>query len=117
MVHGYGAKIGMQLANSSLIGFVFAKYLFNIKPNWNPFGPSKVDLAKATSAITLADPTWPDQMKDGNFEMQAFTKEQIIAIEDQFAEGARRAIEAGFDDVDIHSGHGTTHASFLTPWL
>jgi 2,4-dienoyl-CoA reductase-like NADH-dependent reductase (Old Yellow Enzyme family) len=117
MVHSHGAKIGMQLANSSLIGFVFMKYLFGMNPPFNPSAPSKVDIAKATAAVTLADPTWPDQMKNGNFEMQAFTKEQIITIEDQFAEGARRAIEAGFDYVDIHSGHGTTHASFLSPWL
>ena len=117
MVHGYGAKIGMQLQNSTLIGFVFMKYLFNMNPPFNPYAPSKVDIAKATAAVTLAEPTWPDQIKEGKFEMQAFTKEQIIAIEDQFAEGARRAIEAGFDYVDIHSGHGTTHATFLSPWL
>ncbi|MFW9897421.1 MAG: FAD-dependent oxidoreductase, partial [Candidatus Thorarchaeota archaeon] len=83
----------------------------------NPIGPSKVDLAKATAANTLYDPTWPDVIKKGNFEMQVLTKQQIIAIEDQFAEGAKRAIDAGFDYVDIHSGHGMLHASFLSPWI
>ena len=116
MVHSYGAKIGMQIGNGSLIGFAFANFLFNMNPG-NPIGPSKVDLAKATAAYTLYDSTWPDKIKNGNFEMQVLTKEQIIAIEDQFAEGAKRAIDAGFDYVDIHSGHGMLHASFLSPWI
>ncbi|KKN13783.1 hypothetical protein LCGC14_1002770, partial [marine sediment metagenome] len=116
MVHSYGTKIGMQIGNGSLIGFSFANFLFNMNPG-NPIGPSKVDLAKATAAYTLYDPTWPDKIKKSNAEMQVLTKEQILAIEDQFAEGARRAIEAGFDYVDIHSGHGMLHASFLSPWL
>ncbi|MFW9881083.1 MAG: NAD(P)-binding protein [Candidatus Thorarchaeota archaeon] len=116
VIHSYGAKIGMQIGNGSLIGFSFANFLFNINPG-NPIGPSKVDLAKATAAYTLYDPTWPDKLKKEDFEMQVLTKEQIIAIENLFAEGARRAIEAGFDYVDIHSGHGMLHASFLSPWL
>ncbi|MFX0081794.1 MAG: FAD-dependent oxidoreductase [Candidatus Hodarchaeota archaeon] len=116
MVHSHGAKIGMQIGNGSLIGFSFANFLFNINPG-NPIGPSKVDLAKATDAYTLYDPTWPDKLRKENFEMQVLTKEQILAIENLFAEGARRAIEAGFDYVDIHSGHGMLHASFLSPWL
>ncbi|MHA2180697.1 MAG: oxidoreductase, partial [Promethearchaeota archaeon] len=49
MVHGYGAKIGMQIGNGSLIGFAFANFLFNMNPG-NPIGPSKVDLATATGA-------------------------------------------------------------------
>ncbi|MFW9875294.1 MAG: FAD-dependent oxidoreductase [Candidatus Thorarchaeota archaeon] len=116
MVHSYGAKIGMQIGNGSLIGFSFANFLFNVNPG-NPIGPSKVDLAKATDAYTLYDPTWPEKLKKENFEMQVLTKEQIVVIENLFAEGARRAIEAGFDYVDIHSGHGMLHASFLSPWL
>ena len=116
-IHSYGAKIGMQLASATIIGWVFAKFLFGMDPGVNPIGPSKVDLAKATAAVTLYDSTWPEQIAKGNYELEAFTKEQIITIEDQFAEGARRAIEAGFDYVDIHSGHGTTLASFLSPWL
>ncbi|MHA2122319.1 MAG: oxidoreductase, partial [Promethearchaeota archaeon] len=117
MVHSHGAKIGMQLASATIIGFVFARFLFNVDPGMNPLGPSKVDLAKATDLVTLFDPTWPEIIKKGNYELQSFTKEQIITLQDQFAEGARRAIEAGFDYVDIHSGHGTTLASFLSPWL
>jgi 2,4-dienoyl-CoA reductase-like NADH-dependent reductase (Old Yellow Enzyme family) len=116
MVHSYGAKIGMQIGNGSLIGFSFANFLFNMNPG-NPIGPSKVDLAKVTDAYTLYDPTWPEKIKKGNFEMDVLSKERIHAIEDQFAEGARRAIEAGFDYVDIHSGHGMLHASFLSPFL
>ncbi|MBY8992163.1 MAG: FAD-dependent oxidoreductase [Candidatus Lokiarchaeota archaeon] len=116
MVHSYGAKIGLQVGNGSLIGFSFANFLFNMNPG-NPIGPSKVDLAEATSAYTLYDPTWPEKIKEKNFEMQVLSKEQIIALEDQFAAGAKRAVEAGFDYLDIHSGHGMLHASFLSPWL
>lgn len=116
MVHSYGTKIGMQIGNGSLIGFAFAKFLFGIKP-LNPIGPSKVDLAEATAAYSVYDPTWPDKLKKENYEMQVLTKDDIINIENQFGLAAGRAIKAGFDYVDIHSGHGMLHASFLSPWL
>lgn len=44
------------------------------------------------------------------------TIDEIIEIEDAFAEAARRAKQAGFDGVEIHGAHGYLVCSFLSPY-
>jgi len=39
----------------------------------------------------------------------------IDLVVDQFAQGARRAKEAGFDGIEIHAGHGYLLSSFVSP--
>ena len=113
-VHKYGTKIGVQFADAGLIGYFFAKMMnFEVEP----IGPSKGDLLHATSAVDLMAPSWADEVKQNGAEIRAMDIEEIINVEDQFAAGAKRAIQAGFDFVEIHSAHGTLHASFLSPYL
>jgi len=45
---------------------------------------------------------------------QAMTKEEIRQTVDDFAEGARRAREAGLDGVELHSSHGYLFTQFLS---
>jgi len=45
---------------------------------------------------------------------QAMTKEHIRMIVDCFAQGARRAREAGLDGVELHSSHGYLFTQFLS---
>lgn len=47
---------------------------------------------------------------------RALTVEEIVEIEDAFAETARRAKQAGFDGVEIHGAHGYLICSFLSPY-
>lgn len=44
------------------------------------------------------------------------TIEEIVGIEDAFAQAARRAKQAGFDGVEIHGAHGYLVCSFLSPY-
>ena len=48
-------------------------------------------------------------------EYRAMTKAEIIEIEDCFVQAARRAKEAGFDGVEIHSAHGYLLNQFYSP--
>ncbi|MCM1339948.1 MAG: NADH:flavin oxidoreductase, partial [Muribaculaceae bacterium] len=45
------------------------------------------------------------------------SKEDILRIQNAFADGALRAKEAGFDGVEIHSAHGYLLSQFLTPYF
>lgn len=46
---------------------------------------------------------------------QELTKEGIKAIVESFRQGARRAREAGFDVVEVHTAHGYLLNEFLSP--
>jgi len=47
---------------------------------------------------------------------RALEFDEIIAIEDAFAQAARRAKLAGFDGVEIHGAHGYLICEFLSPY-
>jgi 2,4-dienoyl-CoA reductase-like NADH-dependent reductase (Old Yellow Enzyme family)/thioredoxin reductase len=47
---------------------------------------------------------------------RALEHDEIVAIEDAFAEAARRAQQAGFDGVEIHGAHGYLICEFLSQY-
>lgn len=49
--------------------------------------------------------------------VKAATTEQLDTVVDQFGTAARNAVEAGFDAVEIHMGHGYLLSSFFSPGL
>ena len=48
--------------------------------------------------------------------VHVLNKDEIAAIVERFAQGARRAKEAGFDAVEIHGAHGYLLTEFLSPY-
>jgi len=63
------------------------------------------------------EPVAPSAVFDPLFERtpQALTLEKIDDIIEAYAEGARRAREAGFDGVQVHAAHGWLLSSFISP--
>lgn len=114
MIHEYGVKCGVQLAEGGIITFAFAKAM-NLYIQ--PFAPSKVDLYDATSAYKLLVPNWKEQIEKDNAEVKVMSVEDIHRVQDMFAAAAKNAIEAGFDFIEIHSAHGTLYHTFLSPFF
>jgi len=80
-------------------------------------------LIKGNGMSTVEENGWPDNIVapsaiayDNNFTVpKELSKEQIKEVVNDFGEAARRANEAGFDIVEIHSAHGYLLHQFLSP--
>ncbi len=53
----------------------------------------------------------------GGNRPEKMTEAQILEAVEAFGEGARRAMAAGFDGVEVHMAHGYLGCSFLSPLL
>ncbi|MGH9559142.1 MAG: NADH:flavin oxidoreductase/NADH oxidase [Bryobacteraceae bacterium] len=76
---------------------------------------------KGGSRIKTSEGGWPIAAPsaipfvDGDDPPHTLTEAEIREIVAAFTRGARRAIEAGFQIVEIHSAHGYLSHSFLSP--
>jgi 2,4-dienoyl-CoA reductase-like NADH-dependent reductase (Old Yellow Enzyme family) len=66
-----------------------------------------IEFAKGLSSTSRTEPLH-------GFECEAMTKPQIKETIDAFAEGARRAREAGLDGVELHAANGYLFTQFLS---
>jgi len=111
-IHEYDTKIGMQFSEGGILTLMFIAIMRMNMPVW---APSRVDPIIASSAYELINPNWREDLaKTGFKEIHAMTKQEIIATEDRFAAAGKKAIDAGFDYVEIHSCHGSIYHDFLS---
>ncbi|NMO88194.1 NADH:flavin oxidoreductase/NADH oxidase [Actinomycetospora sp. TBRC 11914] len=100
-LHARGATAAMQLAHAG-------RKASTIRP-WEGSGPVTADdggwTPVAPSAEAFADYTEP----------HALSLDEIAALPGAFAAGARRALTAGFDVVELHFAHGYLVHQFLSP--
>lgn len=110
-VHRHGAKIAAQLHHGGFVaGYSFNRWGHKL---WGPALPrapkgSFIDYFLMEELQALAGMKTP--------ELHVLTQEDIDLAVSQFAQGARRAKEAGFDGVEIHGGHGYLLSSFTSPY-
>ncbi|CBK23248.2 uncharacterized protein [Blastocystis hominis] len=104
VVHVYGAKIGIQLAHAGRKGSCYY-----------PGAP------KGRTSIPLEDGGWEvvgptaEPYSSAYGTPHALTKDEIKEVVDAFAAGARRAVEAGYDFIQLHGAHGFLLHEFLSP--
>jgi anthraniloyl-CoA monooxygenase len=65
--------------------------------NWQPIGPSGKPYSKANQAP------------------RAMTRADMDRVRDEYVASARRAIDAGFDMLEMHYAHGYLMSAFITP--
>ena len=75
--------------------------------------------AMANAACTGQEALGPSAIpgKDGKPLCREMNQEDIEAVTERIAAGARRAKKAGFDGVQIHAAHGYLFSQFLSPYF
>jgi len=101
-VREQGAAAGMQLAHAGRKGSTAAPWLGGNKVSpeeggWVPLAPSAVPF----------DANYPHPKE--------LTSSEIDQIVEDFRAGARRALAAGFQVVEVHAAHGYLAHEFLSP--
>lgn len=101
-IHAQGAVAGIQLAHAGRKA--------STKRPWDGSGAVAPDdggwEVVAPSAIAFA-PNYPSP--------RALSREEIAGIVTAFADGARRAVAAGFKVAELHAAHGYLLHQFLSP--
>ncbi len=110
-IHEYDIKMGMQIGYGGMLALMFSG-LGNMK--MVPRGPSVIDPIEATSAHSSFIPGFGDRLKKLGSKIREIDIEEIVSLEDNFAQAAQRSIKAGFDYVTVHSGHGMLFMAFLS---
>ena len=101
-IHTQGALAGIQLAHagrkaSTMVPWKGRTQLTPSTGGWNTVAPSALPF-------------------NGSDESpMELTRSQIERLVEAFEEGTRRAIEAGFDVIEIHGAHGYLIHQFLSP--
>ena len=91
-VHAEGAAVAAQLGHAGLVADAKSNRMRSLAPS-RRFSPPAKGFVPAASARDL------------------------VRVRDDFVSAARNAVEAGFDAVEVHLGHGYLLSSFLSPQL
>ena len=90
--HKYGAKMGVQINHAGASAM-----------------SSRIGM-QPVSASNLPS-------KPGGEIPRALTKDELVSIAKDYGAAARRAVNAGFDMVEIHAGHSYLISQFLSPTM
>jgi len=102
-VHSQGAVIGLQLAHAGRKASVY--------PEWGGFPKGSMPLdAGGWQTVSASDIAFT-----GYAAPRPLAASEIAELVAAFAAGARRAVDAGFDLVEIHAAHGYLVHQFLSP--
>ncbi len=103
LIHSHGAHAGIQLAHAGR------------KASTHPWLPGAPE-----GSVPFEDGGWhtvaPSALAFGDFASpRALTTEEVYEVIAAFVSAANRAVEAGFDVVQVHAAHGYLLHEFLSP--
>ncbi|MBB4614286.1 2,4-dienoyl-CoA reductase (NADPH2) [Novosphingobium taihuense] len=111
-VQSHGAKIAAQLQHG---GPSSTGDMIDGRPLLTPSPPTP-------SSSVLSGLLFDDEIEESPFgrithapTFRIMDKADIALVVRQFADAARRAVEAGFDGIELHAAHGFLIRSFLSP--
>lgn len=109
-VHKHGAKIAAQLHHGGQV----AGYSHSVfgHPLWVPAIPP-APKGNFTDFFLMEELAGLKGMKMPEFKVM--DQADIDLVVEQFGAAARRAVQAGFDAIEIHAGHGYLLSSFISP--
>jgi len=101
-VHGEGAKMFMQIMHCGRIG--------------HPLNVPAGGQILAPSALSADGEMWTDSSgMQPNAMPTAMTEAQIKSTVAEYAQGAKNALDAGFDGVELHAANGYLLEQFIRP--
>ncbi|TCD69519.1 hypothetical protein EIP91_007449 [Steccherinum ochraceum] len=106
LAHSQNQKIGIQLVHGGRKSSVQTLWLSHPNGTVPKEAGGWPDEVSAPSAVKYADYTpAPKEM----------TKEDIKTVVEEFKAAAKRAVEVGFDVIELHGAHGFLLSSFISP--
>ena len=97
-VHGNSdSKIGIQLAHAGRKGSTWENRQISIEEGWETIAPSPIPFHHSERTPHV------------------LTIEEIKNLVEDFRKATKRAVEAGFDVIEIHGAHGYLIHQFLSP--
>lgn len=113
-VHKHGAKIAVQLQHA---GKTAVRDLAEGRELWVPSlppAPPQSDIMQAVTPTELS--TFVRPPADKPITIKVMEKDNIVQMVEWFAAAAKRAQQAGFDAIELHSAHSYILAGFLSSY-
>jgi 2,4-dienoyl-CoA reductase-like NADH-dependent reductase (Old Yellow Enzyme family) len=102
-----GVAPGIQIAHSGRKG--------STQRPWHGNGPlTPADLARGDKSWDIVAPT-AEPMAEGYIVPRQLSVADLAVLKGQWADAASRALEAGFEVLEIHNAHGYLIHQFLSP--
>ena len=102
-LHSQGTKAGIQLAHAGRKA--------SAEVPWK--GGKQISAEEANGWVTVGSSALP--FREGQVPPIVLTTEGIQNIIQQFVDGAKRAVAAGYDVIEIHGAHGYLLHQFYSP--
>jgi len=114
-VHAHGAAVAAQLVHggtNALADYAAGRPV--LVPSPKGFAPPD-ELSSMVTAEESAAMMRPFTSPTARLELREATDEDLAEVVRCFAAAARRAVDAGFDAIELHAGHGYLLDAFLSP--